>query len=270
MKPNLILFVIITIFFSGCNSINSPTSSQIEPTIISTLNSTSKPILTATSTSVPIITDIICEPSSNPFAQNLGSNSIEYHALNFPNIPITKTCTFNGNISRGKIYKHQIANDLVFCLVPSGKSGNQDEGWYIVISDALPGSCDKNSNNYVNFGPVVTNPMRGNPLFDVYGWHFRNEDNTGENNGSLNVPQEERIINFVFNRKDYDAVLYSLRCNQWGIDEDCAIATKTSTNADIPRSSGKFTITKLELGNLVPDSYAWIEKMEFKFEVYLP
>jgi hypothetical protein len=54
----------------------------------------------------------------------------------------------------------------------------------------------------------------------------------------------------------------------WGIDTDCARATQTSTNI-IERSGGIFSITKLELGNLVPNSHAWIEFMEFEFSFYL-
>ncbi|MCL4529210.1 MAG: hypothetical protein M1282_07330, partial [Chloroflexi bacterium] len=97
-----------------------------------------------------------------------------------------------------------------------------------------------------------------------------NKENTGVNDGSLNVPQYEREFNFLFNRTDFDTYWYSYRCAEWRIPEDCAMATQTSTNIEIPRSRAKFTVTKLELGNLVPNKLAWIEYMEFKFEVYLP
>jgi hypothetical protein len=198
-------------------------------------------------------------------------SSDEYHAGYYPNITITRICSFEGKISRGQVYKHQITSNLIFCLVPSnGMTDIPNDGWNIVITDSLDGSCDVNSKNYVNFGPIVTPPFHGNPLFGVYGWHFRNKENTGENNGELNVAQKERAINFVFNRQDYETVWYSTRCAFWGMDADCALATQTSTNPSPSWSRSEFTVTKLELGNLVSNSHAWIENMEFKFDVYLP
>jgi hypothetical protein len=196
----------------------------------------------------------------------------EYAASLFPNITITRVCKFTGHILRGEIYKHQITEGLIFCLVPSGIFAEvPDEGWSIVTSDSLADSCDFKSENFVDFGPIVTPPFRSNLLFDVYGWHFRNKDNTGENDGSVNAPQKERFFNFVFNRKDYEIMWHSERCNEWKIDTDCAIATQSSVkSSEIPRSRAKFTITELELGNLVPNSLAWIEYMEFIVEVYLP
>ena len=171
-------------------------------------------------------------------------------------------------MERGQVYKHQITENLIFCLVPNGIASDipdkGSEGWNIIISDFLPGSCDVNSENYVNFGPVVTPPFHGNVSFDVFGPQFRNEDNTEDLDNRFN-----RYFNFVFDREDYDTYWYSTRCSLWNGDEDCALATQTSTNTNISRSSGKFTVTKLKLGNLIPNSHAWIEYMEFRFEVYL-
>jgi hypothetical protein len=195
----------------------------------------------------------------------------EYHAGYYPNITISRVCTFDGRLSRGQFYKHQIMPNLIFCLVPSeGMVSIPNDGWDIVISDTRPGSCDIGSDDYLNFGPLVTPPFHGNLYFYVYGWHFRNKENSGNNKGSLNTPQKERYFNFVFNRQDYDAVWYRGRCNLWGMDTDCAIATQTSTDTDVFWSRAKFTITELELGNLVPGSHAWIEYMEFEVKVYLP
>jgi hypothetical protein len=270
VKLNQILFIAILLLLAGCSSITTPSPIQLEPTPTLAPISTVALLPTSTSTVVPIFTDISCQPSSNPFAENPMMSSDEYHAGYYPNIAISRICTFEGQVSRGQIYEHQIIDNLIFCLVPSGITGIPDEGWHIVISDSRTGSCDFNSENYVNFGPIVTPPFHGNLFFDVYGWHFRNKENTGENNGSLNTPQKERFINFVFDREDYDAVWYSTRCMLWGVDTDCALATQTSTNSDLSWSRAKFTITELELGNLVPGSHAWIEHMEFKFEAYLP
>ena len=217
------------------------------------------------------MTAISCEPASNPFDDKSLMDPMEYEAGYYPNITIARVCIFDGQVSRGQVYIHQITQHLVFCLIPGGIFADvSDEGWNIVLSDSRPGSCDLNSEDYVNFGPIVTPPFHGNLWFYVYGWHFRNEENTGGNDGSVNAPQEVRYFNFVFNREDYETAWHAARCREWGMDDDCAFGTQTSTNIEVPRSRAIFTITNLELGNLVSGSHAWIEYMEFRVEVYLP
>lgn len=272
MKTNQTTLLVTIFLLVGCNSTARPGPIQREPIFTFTPAETNTPLPTATPTAAPIFTDMFCEPSSNPFIKTSAMGDTEYAASLYPNITITRVCRFTGHISRGQVYKQQITEFLIFCLVPSGIFAEvPDEGWSIVISDSREGGCDFTSKDYVNFGPIVTPPMRGNLWFDVYGWHFRNKENTGENDGSVNAPQKERSFNFVFNRKDYETVWYSERCNQWKIDTDCAIATQSSIkSSEIPRSRAKFVITKLELGNLGPNSLAWIEDMEFIVEIYLP
>ncbi|MCP4359625.1 MAG: hypothetical protein GY796_16585 [Chloroflexi bacterium] len=268
MKTYQISLLAVILLLIGCSSNAEPARIHLTPESTITQPPPTKSLPTSTRTPVPVKTEISCEPTSNPFPTPSGlADSFQYN----PNIDINRVCTFTGQVSRGQIYKHQITQDLVFCLVPGGIIRDiPDEGWNIIISDTRPDSCDHSSKDYANFGSRVTPPFRGNLYFDVYGWHFRNAENTGENDGSVNAPQEERHLNFVFNRQDYETLWYAARCNRWAIDTDCAQATQTSTNTEIPRSSAKFTVTKLELGNLVPDSHAWIEYMEFKVDVYLP
>lgn len=258
MKLPRILLLIIFSLLPSCKAVAtvSPVGVESAPTVIPVSTSTSLPA--TTSTAVSIFTELSCEPSTNPYAGNPLINSIEASYL--PNIPISRICAFDGKISRGQNYKHQITENLVFCLVPSERA----EGWNIVVSDSRPGSCDPTSTNFVNFGLVVTPPFHGNISFDVFGWQFRNENNTENLENRFN-----RYFNFVFDREDYDTYWYGTRCSLWQGKPDCALATQTSTNTDISRSSGKFTVTNLKLGNLVPNSRAWIEYMEFRFEVYL-
>lgn len=266
MKLHRSLLLIIFSLLASCKSIATASPVRVEstPTVIPVSTSTSLPA--ATSTAVPIFAELSCEPSTNPYAENPLINPVE--AAYLPNIPISRICAFEGKISRGQIYKHQITEILIFCLVPGGIMPNipdkGTEGWNIVISDSLPGSCDYSSANFVNFGLVVTPPFHGNVSFDVFGWQFRNENNTEDLDNRFN-----RYFNFVFDREDYDTYWYGTRCGLWNGDTDCALATQTSTNTDISRSSGKFSVTNLKLGNLVPNSRAWIEYMEFRFEVYL-
>lgn len=168
--------------------------------------------------------------------------------------------------------------DLTFCLIPSGMfpdltdaSDVADEGWSIVITDSSSSDCNGNGEDDVNFGPVVTPPFRSNLTFDIFGWEFRNKENTGAYDDRPIVPRT-RYFNFLFNRKDFEIVWHGDRCAEWKIPEDCAFATQTTAGGEvfIPHSRARFTITEIELGNLVPNKYAWIEYMEFKVEIYLP
>lgn len=261
-KMKLSHIVILLVFFLGAGCTFRPKSDL--PASIPTETSIFLP--PATPTLVTLLNQMSCEPSSNPYTDNPLINPAE--AAYLPNIEITRICTIKGKISKGEAYRHQVAEDLVFCLVPSGvmsdTPNNEPEGWRVVITDTLPGSCDVNSENYINFGPIVTPPFHGNTSFWVFGWQFRNEDNTQNIEGRFN-----RYFNFVFDREDHDTYWYGTRCDSWNGDTDCAMATQTSKNTSISRSSGKFTVTELELGNLIPNSNAWIEYMEFRFEVYL-
>jgi hypothetical protein len=198
-----------------------------------------------------------------------------YPVVMYPTITVARVCTFTSHVLRGQTYRHEILPDLFFCLIPSGIFSSPSdeawsEGWSIIITDPQGSACD--GSDWANFGPIVTPPMRGNLTFDVHGWQFRNKENTGPNDGSLNVPQENRSFYFLFNRRDFEAVWHAERCAQWAIPEDCALATQNPAGRDvfIPRSWAYFTATKLELGNLVAGSKAWIEYMEFTVDIYLP
>ncbi len=256
MKINQIPFLSIILLLVSCSSLATSNPAQIKPSVTLTPFPTNTPNFTPTSTAVPIYTDISCKPSENPYAEIPEEYSYEKPFL--PNIPISKICTFDGKVSRGQAYRHQITDNLILCLVP------RIGGWYLTISDMLPGSCEDNSKNFANFTMMLNPPFHGNTTDLIFGSDFRNQDNTEDIDGGF-----QRSLTFVFTREDYETTYSSTACAIWGIDTDCARATQTSTNTDIARSRGTFTITKLELGNLVPNSSPWIEYMEFRFDVYL-
>lgn len=234
---------------------------KVFPTLTFTPSPTRTPTATATPTAIPVFTDTSCEPSENPYA--VIPDEYWYEKPYVPNISITKICAFKGEISRDQFYIHKIQENLFFCLIPGGiQSSMRDkgtEGWFILISD----NCDISATDYVDFSAPVNPPFHGNTLHFLLGWYFRNEDNTEDINGPY-----KRRITYVLNSEDAATAYDSLACSMWGIDTDCARATQTSTNI-IERSGGTFSITKLELGNLVPNSYAWIEYMEFEFAFYI-
>ena len=254
MKNNQVSFLPIILLLVSCST--AATASPIQPTSTPTQTPTSTPFPTPTVTAVPIYTDISCKPSENPFAEI--PEMYAYEKPYLPNIPISKICSFEGKISKGQPYHHLMTENLILCLEP------RIGGWYLSISDLLPGSCDVASKNFADFTSMLNPPFHGNTTSLIFGFEFRNQDNTEDRDGGFN-----RTITFVFNREDSDTTYSSAACAVWGIDTDCARATQTSTNTDVARSRGTLTITKLELGNLVPNNSPWIEYMEFTFEFYL-
>lgn len=182
-----------------------------------------------------------------------------------PNIEVNQVCTFTGQVTRGQTYKHQVTQDLVFCLIPNDYFSGEVTGWEMKISNTMDDDCGD------NFAPIVNPPFRGNLLFDIHGWQFRNKDNTGENDGSVNAPQKERQFAFLLNEDDYKTAIARYRCSQWGLD--CLTEAQSDENVDaseIPRSVANFAITSIELGNLNPNKMAWIERMNFEVKIYLP
>ena len=263
-KTIVTVFLISFIVASCAPAPKAVPTEPTSPTSTFTPNPISTPSATATSTAIPVFTDIACEPMSNPFLENNKPKN-EYFLGYPPNPSISRICSFEGTISRGQYYKHEIMKDLVFCLIPSSSTKTPNEGWYIIISDTQKGGC---SESFDNFSPIITPPLY-NPSFNVYGWQFRNKDNTGKNDGSVNEPQEERVINFLFNREAFTAAQNNFNCTHYNSEPDCLLATQTA-NTEVTWSVARFTITELELGNLIPNSLAWVESMKFKFEALLP
>jgi hypothetical protein len=118
----------------------------------------------------------------------------------------------------------------------------------------------------------VSPPFHDNYEFDIVGWEFRNENNTGPNDGSVNAPQEDREFNFVFSREGLLVEQNEYSCANWNFG--CLGAKQSLANStndgEVPRSRGHLTITDIQLGNLVPNSKAWIESMKFEVTFYLP
>jgi hypothetical protein len=204
-----------------------------------------------------------CQQTANPFPT---LDPIEtWRNYSRPNIEVDQVCAFTGQVTRGQTYKHQVTQNLVFCLIPNHFFSGEVTGWEMKISNTMDGDCGD------NFAPIVNPPFRGNLLFDIHGWQFRNKDNTGENDGSVNAPQKERQFGFLLNENDYNLTMGRARCSEWGID--CLTATppgKDVRTSEIPRSVAIFTITDMELGNLTPNETAWIERMNFEVKIYLP
>jgi hypothetical protein len=147
--------------------------------------------------------------------------------------PKLDTVVFSGEVVRGQNYSHVFHDSLLFKLIPD------KFGWTISISTASRSAEDISR---------LTPPFHSvpNPR-EIEGWHFRNESNTEPNDGSVNAPDSVRV--FVFSPKVGTAFDYPLSMEQFEqIKKD---------------GTGTFTITYLELGNLVPNERAYISRMKF-------
>ncbi len=177
-----------------------------------------------------------------------------------PPTPDNSTYSFTGSVNRGERFEHVLPNGLVFSLIPTEYAELGWVGWMIQI--APPTEPDH------NYAGVVTPPFRGVNALQIIGWHFRNADNTGPNEGSVNAPQEKRDFLFVTNEGDYqmafsavDCIMHPSQCEDMDNREAFAI------HENIPKSEGTLLITELELGNLIPEQQAWIEHMAFEVEI---
>jgi hypothetical protein len=205
-----------------------------------------------------------CAPTASPFATPVTNDLSDVGVVYAPNITITRVCIFRGHVTKGQLYTHEIVKGLVFCLRPH-TSWHENDGWDIVISDATEDNCGQ------GFNGIVTPPFHGmNPIF-IEGWHFRNDKNTAENDGSVNAPQEVREFNFLLNRNDFEKVWSAYSCETWNHCENGLTQDKAGNLIAItPKSRGIMTITNFELGNLVPNDKAWFESLDFEVKIYLP
>ncbi|MHA1559408.1 MAG: hypothetical protein ACTSWI_01895 [Alphaproteobacteria bacterium] len=90
----------------------------------------------------------------------------------------------SGEISGSHDYVEELPTGWVFWMRAA------PFGWDLRIYSNLPGNrpgVDMAS---------ITPPFNGPNPREIYGWHFRNTDNTGANLGDVNAPQELRLFSF--------------------------------------------------------------------------
>jgi len=183
----------------------------------------------------------------------------------FPNIENPVPFTFAGQVIRGDTFQQQINRYLLFCLTPN--SVTDATGWTIYIVAYMDMGCDNATHTY---NGIVSPPFYGvNPIL-IEGWHFRNEDNSGPNDGSVNAPQETRWFQFVLSEEDYQVVWPAHLCSFRNMCDNLSPAEAENIIWAIPKARGTLTITDLVLGNLGVGEQAWIESMSFTVELLLP
>lgn len=167
------------------------------------------------------------------------------------------TFAVEGEVQRGKVFEAPIDSTRTFRLSPFS------EGWVVEVRDTA-GHDDC---------MVVTPPYHGVNAREIFGWHFRNADNTGPNEAgdkNVNAPGLIREFRCVATPADYAAAYESLSAVLWSKDRswkatDAAVQVHERVSAGAER--GRLVIARIELGNLGAGLRPWIESMTFRFEL---
>ena len=154
---------------------------------------------------------------------------------------------------RGELFEQPLGDGLVFRLVPD------TYGWTIGVIDASRPSDD--------FVGVATPPFRGTNHRFLEGWHFRNQANTGPNDGDVNAPQREREFAFVLTPADYEHASQAVDTLLWGAHPESEREQARATLEAASRGRGTLHITGMTLGNLVAGAQAWFETLQFDAEL---
>jgi hypothetical protein len=149
-----------------------------------------------------------------------------------------------GEVTEGKAFEKVFGPDFTFRLQPI------PHGWSVEVR--IRGREDDIS----RFTPPwhsVPNPR------DIEGWHFRNADNTGPNDGSVNAPQEQR--DFIFS-PEVGATIAGPGANRWPTPEEM--------DRVVAFGQGVLVISDLVLADLEPGKQARIAGMKFRVTLWWP
>ncbi len=165
--------------------------------------------------------------------------------------------SFSGSVSRFEDFSQEITPDLEFQL----DYESDVEGWIIRIINP-----DQPNHDYTK---VVTPPYRGINALYIYEWHFQNEDGTWPNDGSVNAPGADRKFWFVTDPESFETGFEALSAMLWP-ESDEAYENAVEIHNGISRESGMLHITEIELGSNEDGDDAWIERIEFDVDLFLP
>jgi len=149
-----------------------------------------------------------------------------------------RTASFQGAVKRGERFRRDLWDGLRLELDPT------DLGWDIVVRDTT-----RPEEDLARLTPPFH--LMPNPT-DIEGWHFRNQANSGPNQGDVNAPQRNRW--FIFSR-------------EVGRSIQPAGAETQVTEEEVARvgaqGRGALTIEEMVLTPPKPGERAGIESMRF-------
>ena len=151
---------------------------------------------------------------------------------------------FDAELTEGERFTFDVSDRLYFELDPD------PEGWEIAVRAA-----DRPGENLARLTP----PLHGPNPRQLWGWHFRNADNTGPNDGSVSAPETNRP--FIFSEQ----VGRSIQ----GPGSDRG-PTPEEIEAVERDGSGTLVIEDLKLGNLGGGQRASIRWIRFHVVLEYP
>lgn len=153
--------------------------------------------------------------------------------------PAWECTSFGARLEKGERFQKSFGPGLTLLLEP------REYGWEILVRD------DRPEENIARLTPPFH--LAPNPRF-LEGWHFRNADNTGPNDGSVNAPQQER--EFVFSPEVGRSIDYPVTPAQ---------------ARELPAfGRGRLLVKSMKLGNLEVGARAHFEQLELDIELDWP
>jgi hypothetical protein len=107
--------------------------------------------------------------------------------------PGREAARVKGEVIKGERFSTSTRGSWIFTLVPV------EDGWLLEVT--LPGRESEDLSRLTPPWHFVPNAR------EIEGWHFRNVDNTGPNEGSVNAPQELR--EFIFSPEVGQGIEYA-------------------------------------------------------------
>jgi hypothetical protein len=169
-----------------------------------------------------------------------------------PDPPPELSVRLHGEVHRSEKFEQEIGHGLTFRLVPD------EFGWNIEVGP---------QNGTDDYMDCVNGPLRGITPYQIEGWLFRNDDNTGPRKSSELVTlgiREKREFQFVMTAADEAKACADLDKMEHIYDQKNAVhVAATNRFGAYAGGDGSVTITGMTLGNLKPGAQAWIESMRF-------
>ena len=128
--------------------------------------------------------------TGRPFAPSIAFVLLSLFLAACGQQPPRQQITFTGGLKAGARFQHAFGGRFIFALEPT------DFGWVIVVYEQGRREDLTRLDGRREDLARLTLPFHGPNPTEIAGWHFRNQDNTGPNDGSVNQPQEVR--EFVF------------------------------------------------------------------------
>lgn len=168
--------------------------------------------------------------------------------------------TFSGHIIAGREARHALPqNGLELVLRPD------DLGWQLmVLPKARDCIRDCASEDGCYDMASITLPLHGVNATQMEGWHLRNADNTGPNDGSINAPGDERDFIYALNCRDQARIMQSYLCATSAVGAEC----EDVDNIKVGRVH--LTLTGYDLTSVQKGAQAAFTAIDYRVDVFAP